>query len=250
MTTRRSFIGSIAAICGAAGVPAATLAAIEQRELSGGTDAIGILVQCIHIYGAESTAAAILASSGPVDAIDIRRQLRRIARRQRRADSAAERRERHANDEVLYRGPVQLDQVFTGRDGREVRSANRRRVLVGSTDREYVLSGIWLPLERHQRRVVDIDVARDGSLDRHIDVVETRAISLPRGSRVLIDLRHGIRHVMACEVIRTAHGQMRMHLWTGRTGTSDDMDTVPRLHGGVVYESRTERVIGLLGLPV
>ncbi len=243
--TRRGFLGSIAALCAGAGVAPEMIEQMQAAELDGGTDGVGVLIQCIHIYGAEATAAAIVAQTGHVDAYEVRRILRRTRRRQVRAREAADRRERHSGDEVLYRGPLRIEQPI---DGREVRSAvTRHRVLVGHTDREYSIDGIGIAAEaRPERTYTDLDEDR---LAIERETVYTRSVIMPRGTRLVCDLRRGMADVMACELVRTARGEHRLHLWTGATAI--ESDDPPRLRGGVVYETSEDGPrVGLLGMPV
>jgi hypothetical protein len=245
MRTRRGFLGSIAALCAGAGVAPELVQQVETAQLDGALDAVGVLVQCIHIHGAEATAAAIVAQTGPVDAYQVRRTLRRTRRRQVRARDAAERRERHSGDEVLYRGPLRIEQPI---DGREVRSAvTRHRVLVGHTDREYSIDGIGIAAEaRPDRTYTDLDGDR---LAVERETVYTRSVVVPRRTRLVCDLRRGMADVMACELVRTARGEHRMHLWTGATAV--ESDDPPRLRGGVAYETTEDGPrVGLLGMPV
>ena len=246
MTSRRGFLSSIAALCAGAGVAPELILQVEAADMDGGTDAVGVLVQCIHIFGAEATASAIVAQTGPVDAYQVRRTLRQHARRAKRARESSERRERHNGDEVLYRGPLRIEQAI---DGREVRSAvTRHRVLVGQTEREYRIDGIGIcAASRPVRTYSDLDGDRL-TVDR--ETIDTRSAVVPRGTRLVCDLRRGFADVMAAELVRTARGEYRLHLWLGATACDSDGE-IPRLRGGVVYETTDDGArVGLLGLPL
>jgi hypothetical protein len=242
--SRRSFLTHIATLCGAAGVAPDLLEQVGAAELIDDNDAVRILIKAIDIYGAEDVAREIVAIDGPVDAREILRRLNRVRQRSIRQRKASERRQRHAGDEVLYRGPLVIHQEF---QGRECRSAVRHRVQVGKTDRDYVIEGIGIPASiRPRRESLDVDgihVVRDA------ESVDTRSLTIPAGSRVLIDLRRGIYETMACEVVRTGSGQIRLHLWVGATSYEADGEP-PRLRGGVVYETTGGPAVGLLGLPL
>jgi hypothetical protein len=246
MRTRRGFLGSIAALCAGAGVAPELIEQMEAAELDGGLDAVGVLVQCIHIHGAEATAGAIVEQPGPVNAYQVRRTLRQTHRRAKRARDASERRERHGGDEVLYRGPLRIEQPMAGQT---VRSAvTRHRVLVGQTEREYSIDGIGVPAAvRPVREYSDLDGDR---LAVERETVGTRSAIVPCGTRLVCDLRRGIADVMAAELVRTARGEHRLHLWQGATGCDSDGE-IPRLRGGVVYETTDDGPrIGLLGMPL
>ncbi len=249
MKSRRNFLQSIAALCAAGGVAPAVAAQIEDRTLdTDDQDAVGTLVKCIHIYGEQATAEAIVASDGPVDARAIRRELNRSRQQLRRQRKARERRERHGGDQVMYRGPLAVFWPI-GVDCREVRSGvSRHTVAVGTVDRDYAIDGIGVAAPERLQRVY-VEPANAGRIDRHVDEVDQRAVTIPRGSRVVIDTRHGCRDVMAAEVIRTGRGEMRLHLWSGATSHESD-DPPPQLRGGVVYETVARRDTGLLGLPL
>lgn len=249
MTSRRNFLQSIAALCAAGGVAPQVAAQIEECELDGSArDGVGLLVQCIHIYGAEAVAEAIIASPGPVDARAIKRELNRTRQRLRRQRTASERRERHAGDQVLYRGPLAISWPI-GVDCREVRSGvTRHQVAVGTVDRDYAIHGIGVPAADRDQ-VVECEPVAAGRIERHVDEVDQRAVTIPRGSRVVIDTRHGCHSVMAAEVVRTARGQMRLHLWAGATAWESE-DPPPELRGGTAYESVADRTVGLMGLPL
>lgn len=210
-----------------------------------GTDA-SLLAWCVGRWGADAVADALVASLAEresFDARDIKQRLDRESRKQARRARAGERRERHAGNETLYCGPLVLTQSF---GGRECRTAHRRRVLVGITDRDYVITGIGRPA-----CLIETLADRDDDGERIVERgPTTRAVEVPAGSRVLIDLRRGLSECMACEVVRTADGRTRLHVWLPAQAYEWD-DTTPRLAGGVAWETPAqERVVGLLGLPI
>jgi hypothetical protein len=244
LITRRSFAGALSSMFAGAGVAAEVVHALTERTMAGD---VATLVKCIDLFGAQAVAELIMETPGDVDPAAILRKANRQRNKRRRHEAAARRREAHAGTEVLYRGPLRVAQTM---DGREVRSSvTRRRVWVGNTDREYVIRGIGVPRDA-RKAIVDINVERDGSIVRDVETVEVRNVTVPRGSRVLIDMRHGMRHeVWACELVRTRAGHVRLHLWQGATGRTLD-ETTPSLAGGVVYVTSETRRVGLLGLPL
>lgn len=218
MTTRRNFLGAaLTALTGTA-VYSQVEATLADDELP--ADDVGKLLRWIDIYGAEAVATEIVAV-GRLDLQEIKRRLNRQQRRDRRHADRAKRRERHAGDEVLYRGPLRLWQRY---GTHAVLSSHRHIVHVTETDVEHVIA--------------DIGVAGQDA---------SRSVSIPAGSRLLIDARRGMSDVMATEVVRTARGVIRWHLWLSNV-VIDGPDTCPVLRGGVAYESHGSRETGLLGL--
>jgi hypothetical protein len=260
MTSRRGFLGSIAALCAGAGVAPTLAAQVEAAELDGGLDAVGVLVQCIHIHGADATAAAIVGQPGPVDAYQVRRVLRQQARRAKRARDAWERREAHAGDEVLFRGPVCIDD-WTALLGHWHPSPSRRYD-VARTLCEWAIYGRLAPRPEGYRRV-----ERDGRLlgwapdcdDYPIDDIVLPVLPpllIAAGSRVLISTRNGGQATtMACEVLHTGEGFHRVHLWRrAQEWVQDTPIAVLAIAGqdlGRRYETTEDGPrVGLMGLPL
>lgn len=249
---RRSVLAGFAGLFGLA--PQALAAMGDEdgmAEPAAGTDA-GRLLAAIRVHGADAVGdelVRMLDEGFPLTVEEVRRRLNRAKNRRVRARKASSRREAHAGSEVLYRGPLLVTQAF---DGRACVTVHGRRVLVGEAIQEYRVVGIGVP-GSERRELVNRD--DDGSR-----VVEhgpdCRAVDIPSGSRVLIDLRHGAGayEVWAAEVVRTEDGRIRLHLWQTRVSPEDiDRDTIPRLAGGTAYSSSPvdkERLIGLLGLPL
>jgi len=239
MATRRDFVrGIMAALAGG------------ESVLDGGEPLTGdaaLLGWCLQTFGDEPVCDGIAAllREGKFTVRELKRRLQRVKQRERRQAKSSKRRETHGGDEVLYRGPVELVQQFSGR---ECRSIHRRAVLVGVTDQDYTIRGIGIPAAHR------VPVAyRDDDLQTVTEPAPaTRDLTIPQDSRVLIDLRRGLADVMACEVVRTADGRTRLHLWrAAQDRPVKDGDTLPRLAGGVVYETAGEQpVVGLLGLPL
>lgn len=247
MTSRRGFLGALGSLLGAAGVGTAAevVAAVESAGEIPPTGDVATIVFLIDRFGGQAVAERIVSmtATGSFTVAALLRDMRRTAQREKRARKASERRERHGGDEVLYRGPLRIWQQFSGR---EVRSQiTRRRVLVGDTDREYAIAGIGVPHEE-RRSIVERD---DDGMLLPVETVRTRSLTIPAGSRVLIDLRRGLADVMAAEVVRTADGRMRLHLWLGAVRREHD-DSTPLLRGGVFEIAGDARTVGLLGLPI
>lgn len=244
---RRGFVrGMMAALAGA---PVAVAATGEATTESGEplTGDAALLGWCLQTFGDEPVCDGIatLLREGQFTVRELKRRLQRTKNKARRQAKSSKRRETHGGDEVLYRGPVELVQQFSGR---ECRSIHRRAVLVGATDQKYTIRGIGIPSAQR------VPVAyRDDDLQTVTEpATATRDLTIPQDSRVLIDLRRGLADVMACEVVRTADGRTRLHLWrTAQDRPVKDGDTLPRLAGGVAYETTGEQpVVGLLGLPL
>lgn len=253
MIGRRGFVGGmLAGLMGAAGAaPQVVERVTEAAESCPRVDGdLGRLTWILDTYPADVVAAGMIAEmagGSPLDIQSLWRRLNRERRRERRHSERAARRERHAGNETLYHGPLAIRQAF---DGREVRSAARRRVLVGETDREYVIDGIGVPMIERPAATYERD--DDGVTLIPCEARRARSLTIPAGSRVLIDLRHGLRDVMACEVVCTRDGRVRLHLWTGRDGRLED-ETTPTLRGGVAWSgvsSMATQRLGLLGLPL
>lgn len=220
MTTRRTFLGALAGALGTAGASAMP---ILERQSMDATD-IGLLVWCIDTFGPEAVAEEIVRQNYKTGARGIKRALEKDRRRKIRHRKAAQRRERHAGDVVIYRGPLSIHQQM---DGREVTSSHAHRVLVSEATADMVVVGIGQP---------------DGS---------TRSVDIPRGSRILVDTRRGTRDIMGAEVVETASGDRRLHIWSGATADRiEDGDTCPELRGGTIWESNSSETTGLLGLPL
>lgn len=253
MIGRRGFVGRmLAGVMGAAGAaPQIVEQVAEAAESCPRIDGdLGRLTWVLDAYPADVVAGAMIAEmagGAPLDIQSLWRRLNRERQRERRHSERAARRERHAGNETLYRGPLAIRQVF---DGREVRTVARRRVRVVETDREYVIDGIGVPVVERPAATYERD--DDGVTLIPCEARRTRSLSIPAGSRVLIDLRHGLRDVMACEVVRTRDGRIRLHLWTGRDERPED-ETTPTLRGGVAWvgaSSMEPERLGLLGLPI
>lgn len=241
---RRDMLARLITGAAAAGVTASAVeAAIDVADVTQ-TDARLARVMATTDPAILCRALIELSGDGPFTLADFCRRACLYRNRASRARQSAKRRERHAGNEVLFRGPVRLWQQFTGR---ECRSVARHRVLVGVTDIEYAITGIGVP------RPLDAIVVRDDDTGHPVAVEgerATRTVVIPAGARVLIDLRRGMHAVMIAEVVRTADGRTRLHLWW-RDGLYQDDETTPQLRGGVVYESPTsERAVGILGLPL
>lgn len=241
---RREMLKRFTAGAAAAGVTAEAIEAALDAASLGATDP-RLMRVVTHADPAILCRALIeCAAGGEFTLADFVARVRRYENRECRARKRAERQSRHAGNEVLYRGPVQVWQDIAS-GGRRVYSAARHRVIVGVADREYAITGIGLP------RPDDPVVVRDEDTGHPVGVEgpRTRSVTIPAGSRILIDMRHGLRPIMACEVVRTAGGRIRLHLWSGAAARSDD-PTTPRLSGGVVCETGSQRAVGLLGLPL
>lgn len=255
MMQRRSFLGAAVAALAGSGVSESKLeSAMTPIDLP--PDGVGRLCKLIDIYGPETTAEVILrlSSQGTLNLDRLSSVLRTERRKEHRNKKKSERRERHAGDEVLYRGPLSLGLLDL--NGQEcVSKVSRHRVLVGSTDREYTIVNIGVPCPTGYREVRrDLDLlgyAPEYSDSYDIDEIRlpVRSVTIPESSRLLIDLRRGIRDIMVAEVVRTARGSHRLHLWTSNTHRDFDEST-PRIAGGCVYTSPDNRSVGLLGLPL
>lgn len=255
ISSRRSFVAAVIAALAGGGAAAASVASASEA-LDGVdvlSDDVGRLCRAIELGGAELAASIMvrLANAGQFSGEATLREVNRHRRRDYRARKAAKRRERHGGDEVLYRGPLRIGPLNL--DGtRDVRSeVTRRRLLIGQTDREITISGIGIPFESRniERPVPDCHGLESEYVDDMDREQRCRAVTVPAGSRIVVDMRRGLCEVMACEVIRTDRGQHRIHLWVGATGR-ETSDETPRVAGGVIYESPTTREIGLLGLPL
>jgi len=247
---RRQFVGLVTGLFSGAGLGATETSQLDGCQLVGDVDT---LVRAIDYYGPRAVAERILASPGDVDPAQILRDLRRQRNRDLRARRAGERRERHAGSEILYRGPLLVRQ--RGLVERHVRSqVTRHTVAVGETTELLAICGIGIATPERREVVADVDVRRDGSVSRDVVQVSTRDITIPRGSRVLLDTRRGWEHeVWAAELLVTAQGQHRLHLWQGATAYIADAEALPRLAGGVICATSAASpasVAGLLGLPL
>lgn len=242
---RRDMLARLVTGAAVAGVTAATVeAALDSADVTQ-TDTRLARIMATTDPAILCRALVELAGDGPFTLADFCRRVCLYRNRAARARQSALRRERHAGNEVLYRGPLRLWQQFTGR---ECKTVSRHRVLVGATDREYAIRGIGVP------RPLEAVVLRDEDTGHPIGSSEderaARSVVIPAGSRVLVDLRRGIHAVMIAEVVRTADGRTRLHVWS-RDGLYQDDETTPQLSGGVVYETPTsDRAVGLLGLPL
>lgn len=251
---RRGFVGALlsGALTAAGATPETVASVARAAEPASGIDGdAGLLTWVLETYRPDDVARAVidmLATSDRLDVRALKQRLQAERRRELRHSQRAARRERHAGNETLYRGPLRVVQQFAGR---EVRTSVRHRVLVGETDREYAIDGIGIPTR--ERQPVTFERDDDGLGVIVCPPPSTRSLTIPVGSRVLIDLRHGIHDVMACEVVRQRTGHVRVHLWISKSRPEDlDVDAVPALRGGLVWSgsSGPEPTVGLLGLPI
>lgn len=224
--SRRAFMQSVAAAFGGSVALPAILEEAAYADVAGDCDAVR-LAKWIECYGHDVVAEQIidLLRAGELTMPVLKNRLNRKSRREQRAKQSRERRERHAGDEILYSGPVHIEpELIDQLCRRDVRTVNRRAVRIGESDgKGLAVRGI-------------------GS--------EATSIDVPAGSRILIDLRHATGGLMACEVVRTNRGEIRFHAWSG--GKRSMKDVVPSLsrEGGLVFERKHKREIGLLGLPI
>lgn len=220
-------------------------------------DQVGLLVWCIDTFGAKSVSSRIveLSEAGEWSVVELKRSLNRDRVKRTKHNADEKRRENHAGSDILYRGPIRLWQSF---DGRECRTVNRKKVLVGTTDREYSISGIGIPCpaghELAERPMSGMPcwVSRDvitGDMLWETSIATRKQLTILESSRILIDFRHGIHDIMVCELVRTKDSKMRFHLWL--TQQMRNTEDCPSLVGGIAYESpKHDRVIGLMGLPI
>ncbi len=225
---RRSFVGGFLSIL--AGGPVAIAAG--QATLEDGAPLEGdaaILAWAIRTHGEDVIAEEIAALLREPDGFTVRRlktRCNRLSRRRGRAKQARERREAHGGDEVLYRGPLHIDDTAWGQlVHRETRgrTVSGRRMEVGRTQTAWAIFGVRTP-----------------------GGVAAEPILIPAGSRVLSDTRNGRHRVMTAELIRTASGDHRLHLWAHSRPKEDaEVQTVPALaladsQHGAVYETPSE----------
>lgn len=218
MSSRRNFLSST--LCG---LFAAQGLDVGQPELAPGSD-LAKLVKLIDLHGPKAVGEQILAQSGRIDVAEINRHFNRVQRHWR----AAKRRERHAGNETLYRGPVEIWQTFCTRLA--VSEVTRHKVYVGDSSSDLEITGIGVP-----------------------GTSETRSVAIPAGSRILFDGRHGLEHQhWASEVVQLHDGLIRLHLWQGRTAYEPDPDRQPPFLRGGAYETQSQSrpAVGLLGLPL
>jgi hypothetical protein len=254
MLDRRSFVGGFISIL--AGGPVA-LSAGQMEDGSPLEGDAAILAWAIRTYGEDAIAEEIAALLREPDGFTVRRlktRLNRISRRRGRAKQAAERRERHAGDEVLYRGPVHIPETAWGQlVHRQTRglTVSGRRVDVGRTQTAWAIFGIRTPRPAGYHNVYREDelagyAPDDGDCKAAIVPAASIPLPVPAGSRILLDTRNGRPRIMTAELIRTASGDHRLHLWAHSRPKEDaEVQTVPALAladsaHGAVYETPSE----------
>jgi hypothetical protein len=129
----------------------------------------------LDLWGEDRVTAAFLRVGGDMAAL--RKELRREEKRAMRHAETRRRRERNG-DTVLYRGPALWGDLSPDR-WREVRNRANRRVAVIASERDLMLG----------------------------------RFPVPAGSRILIDLRHGMPARAMVELVRTQDDRMRLHIW-------------------------------------
>jgi len=256
---RRAFVGGLlSALAGGPVALAAGGATLESGAPLSGDAAI--LAWAIRIHGEEVVSEEIAALLREPEGFTIRRlktRLNRISRHRGRAKARAARREAHAGDEVLYRGPVYIDAAAWGQlVHRETRglTVSGRRVEVGRTQTEWAVFGIRNPMPcGHHAVLRDEDLwgyAPDGD-DYPISAIihaEREPLVIPRGSRVLADFRNGRKPVMTAEIVRTGDGGCRVHLWShsqpreeGSAEPVPSLDLATAQHGRVFETAPAEK---------
>jgi hypothetical protein len=253
---RRSFVGGM--LTALAGGPVAVAAG--QTTLESGAPLTGdaaILAWAIRTHGEDVIAEEIAALLREPEGFTVRRlktRLNRISRRRHIACRKAARRERHGGDQVLYRGPVHIDDSAWGQlVCRETRGKtnNNRRVEVGRTQADWAVFGIRNPMPTEYRPLLYRESRLELGFIAVACAIIPEPLAIPRGSRVLADTRNGRRRVMAAEVVRTADGACRLHLWSHSAQREEDGQPVPSLqlagsNGGRVYETTPAPRAGLL----
>jgi hypothetical protein len=244
MSTRRNFITCLSLFG-----PAATLLNPIDSDIH--SSDIGLLVFCIDVFGAEDTAKAIL-QFGTSDIRLVKRHLNKCRNQSIRLKKRSERRESHAGNSVLFHGAINipdLEKMFSINKTHN-KTHNRRTVLTGFTDHQYVIRSIPIESVMVTDYIESSTVITQQPIPTNSIEERFRNVILPSRTRVLLDLRRGIGHsVWKAEVVQTNWGQTRLHLWqTNRT--CNNPDSLPYISGGVAYSKEEERITGLLGLPL
>lgn len=262
---RRGFVrGMMAAL---AGGPVAVAATGEATTESGEplTGDAALLGWCLQTFGDEPVCDGIAAllREGQFTVRELKRRLQRTKDKARRQARSRKHREGHGGDEVLYHGPVYVDdwQALL----RHWHPSPSKRYDVARTRDDWAVYGRLAKRPEGYRAVERgcqlIGWAPDCE-DYPIDAVVPlgmEPLEIPAGSRVLIGKRHddGNGDTMACEVVRTAGGEYRIHLYrTNRQLIPGDGEPLPVLalagrDQGRRFETTEEQpVVGLLGLPL
>lgn len=240
---RRDFSKYVAALFATANITS-PLPAAEESEL-------GLLIWIIETFEPTDIASTMLAQPS-LDVRALKRALNSQRAVRRRKEKAAQRRESHAGNVILYAGPLLLAHSF---HGRVVLDHTRREILIGETDKEYTIRGIGVSASS-QALIEDVSPYCQSVEPVEVAGLSSTVVTVPRGSRVLLNGRFGFDHdVWACEVVKTLkpRGGHRIHLWQTRHGLPLDKrdESLPYLAGGFTYSTDDEpRTIGLLGLPL
>lgn len=240
---RRDFTKYVAALFATANINA-PLPATEESEL-------GLLIWILETFDAKDIAAAMLAQP-TLNVRSLKRTLNSQRNNLKRKEKAAQRRESHAGNIVLYAGPLLLSHSFPGR---VVLDHTHREVLVGETDKEYTIRGIGVSPST-QTIIDDLPPLAQQPTPEEIPGLSSTSVMIPKGSRILLNGRFGFNHdIWACEVVKTSKPKesCRIHLWQTRNGLPMDKQDgeLPYLAGGFTYSTDKEpRTIGLLGLPL
>lgn len=255
---RRDFLGGLmAALAGGAALGAST-----EGNGTPERDWAAWLASAIARHGDDVVSREVVAltDAGQFTLPALRQRLRRLER----AGRKAARREAHAGDVQLYSGPVYVGAADWSRlVNREVKTSYQRTVTIGTLDHAWYIRGVagpkpaGLPPEEEVRQPAawvpeeyQGGKPSDCTPERRRPVV---TLLVPAGSRVLMDLRRLPAQYATCELVRTANGRHRIHMW-GRQQEWVPTDVVPVLtdtEAGRSYEPPSQqRTIGLLGLPL
>lgn len=189
--------------------PKIATVALTSDLLLTGTSEERMLARCVAMFGASNVIEEIARRMGDIDLNDVRRELNRVQKQNKRHAAASDRRMKHT-DNVIVRSRCTLSE--------DVKSIICSAKLVESN-----VTGRDLLCTATRQNLYFKDIV------------------IPEGSRLLVDLRRTLVDP-GIEIVKTDDGRTRLHLWQPQQETKTPvslLDTIqqkPPEHIDNLYE--------------